>query len=582
MLLNKVIINIKQSGCVRYVSAMKRVFLVSLSLFLLLYVNARVRTVNELQSIASATLQKGAHSKSFQTYSEKEKPVCLATPSSTICIYGYPQSNGFVVMTTDDKLSPVLGYSNTSYNSTQPASFKWWLEQANIITSDILSKGKYLGTNLLPKDIKPNVEPLIKTKWGQYTPFNEMCPRIAETGIEGLTGCIATAMSQILKYYSTPIIGKDSITYKDEYVEGENVFAKFEGIQFDFDEMTDRYDFRSSEKSRNAVAKLMFYCGAASKSLYENNGTSAISSDAAIGLQTYFDVPTKYYHSLSYLKQEWSDMIYRYLSNGHPLLYSGNDSIYGGHAFVIDGYNEKGFVSVNWGWEGEFDGFYDLSLLNPNYFQFSQTNDFIYINPNDHAEPSVSRLTTLEPLNLSVKNSTIFFKNNALLEINTSIANFNLETFNGKIALIAENEDGKHAIYSFAYQIESHYSVSIKNPGVNLDKLSDGTYRVYIGTKSSDDTDWIPTNATDGINTSYKLVKERNSVELTPENDPGWISAVPQIVETSDGAQDYITIFDTTGKILKQCPRKENFENLLMRYKVLLIKDGKQIKKVSY
>ncbi len=293
---------------------------------------------------------------------------------SQLSLIGY-EDGGFAVIARDDRFPAVLGVSNTAYSGGANANFEFWLSSMNAALA-------YRVENNIPARIiapDPNVYPthvgpLMTTEWDQLAPYNGMLP----TGI--YTGCVATAIAQVLKYHRVPEHGIGSRTI---YAKGTPVTATFEEDYYDWDNMLDRYRGVSySETEADAVALLMRDCGVASNMSYGNamdGGSGAFSPDAAHGLRTYFGLlEAQCLERNKYNDEEWMDLVYTEISTNGPLYYGGTDmSIYSGHAFVLHGYREDGLVYVNWGWSGDEDGYYDISLLNPPGYKFSTGQDMI-------------------------------------------------------------------------------------------------------------------------------------------------------------------------------------------------------------
>ena len=294
------------------------------------------------------------------------------------------ENGGFAVVSTDDLVPEVLGVSMSPYSNGENTNFQWWLEAIN-------GAVEYAVTNnvaLAP--IAPNpgkyptqVGPLMTTKWDQLAPYNNLLP--TASGGRVYTGCVATALAQVLNYFKVPEhgIGQRTIYYK-----GTPVTANFEADYYDWDNMRDTYNYgQYSNAEANAVAVLMRDCGVASNMEYGGSvegGSGAYSTDAADGMRKYFGFTEavcyerdNYYGYKYYSDEDWMDMVFRALSEDGPIYYGGADRYNGGHAFVLHGYNATGKVLVNWGWSGEDDGYYDISLLNPSYYEFSIGQDMI-------------------------------------------------------------------------------------------------------------------------------------------------------------------------------------------------------------
>lgn len=288
-------------------------------------------------------------------------------------LIGY-EGGPYVVVAKDDRFPAVLGVSKTPYSGGENANFEFWL---NAMSGALAYRAEH---NMSARIITPdpdlypaNVDPLCSSYWDQLTPYNNYLP----TGI--YTGCVATAMAQVLYYHKAPEHGTGQRTI---YAKGTPVTADFENDYYDWDNMLDRYRGGYTEAEGNAVALLMRDCGVAANMDYGtawDGGSGAYSQDAADGLRRYLNMPDAQCKERDkFSSSEWMDMVFNELAFVGPLYYGGSDlSQWTGHAFVLHGYNEEGLVYVNWGWSGEDDGYYDISLLNPPGYHFSAQQDMI-------------------------------------------------------------------------------------------------------------------------------------------------------------------------------------------------------------
>ena len=205
-----------------------------------------------------------------------------------------------------------------------------------------------------------DIPPMLTTRWGQRLPFNLMTPEYDE-GAHCATGCVATAMAQILKYWSATIETKEIPGYTTE-----SLGLQLEALPpttFDYDLMVDEYeDMFDHSESAYAVAKLMRYCGQAAEMDYDiNSGAYTIGRYLAdyFGFSADYEDKDHYTHLIG-----WDDLIYDELADGRPMLYSGKKMTGAGHVFVVDGYKD-GYFHINWGWNGSNNGYYKLTLANP-------------------------------------------------------------------------------------------------------------------------------------------------------------------------------------------------------------------------
>jgi len=321
--------------------------------------------------------------------------------TSTYEIIGYKQG-GFAVVSADDLVPEVLGVSTSDYSEGRNANFQWWLNAASEAVNYAVQNNVQLTTTKPDPSLYPTeVGPLLTTRWDQETPYNNMCPTYSGS-TKCLTGCVATAMAQVLNYHKMPEHGEGqhTIYYPYHNHNGQAVTANFSEDYYDWDNMLDDYSTTSYTKEQaDAVALLMRDCGVAADMEYggPSDGSGAYSQDAAAGLRKYFGfaeaqcVERDYYNETT-----WMNMVYRELSENGPMYYGGADAYgKGGHAFVLHGYRADGKVLVNWGWSGSDDGYYDIAILDPSYYQFSQGQDMIIgVKSNTHSRYRSEIVTT--------------------------------------------------------------------------------------------------------------------------------------------------------------------------------------------
>ena len=320
-----------------------------------------------------------------------------------LSVYGY-DGGGFAVVSSDDRFRDVIGYSETEYcDSIMPCGFKWWIETANEAMEQTEDQETvYSGI----RKSKASVEPFLATKWGQGNPFNALLHcTIGGNSYEFVTGCVATAMAQVMKYYNYPSMGTGSVSYVVTHY-----LAKMEhtfGDIYDWNNMLDVYNYQewgSMSATTKAVATLMRDCGLAVEMNYgtEAIGSGASSSAIAPALKEHFSYSDKtaLYKRSDYNKTKWMQTIYEELSNNRPIIYLGidkNDEENSmGHAFVIHGYNSSGAVYVNWGWKGAFDGYYDIDLLNPDNCQFSEGQEMVLVEPFSEMPPLTDNIINVQ------------------------------------------------------------------------------------------------------------------------------------------------------------------------------------------
>ena len=273
---------------------------------------------------------------------------------------------GFVMVAGDDCVEPILGYSDTG--TFDPLNIPpGLLTMMNEYTKEI---SHAIDNNLTPAatstpDTRTGIAPLLKTKWGQSTPFNNMCPDNGKGG-HCVTGCTATAMAQVMKHHNWPLTGTGGHSYKTP-INGvsTDVSADFSTATYDWSNMLNVYGSGATEAQCNAVAQLLFHCGVSTELGYgTTSGAATLMVHKALANYFGYDKSIKFTLREFYSIEGWNDLIYNELKNNRPVHMAGYNQS-SGHAFVCDGYDKDGFFHINWGWCGLDDGYFKLSALNP-------------------------------------------------------------------------------------------------------------------------------------------------------------------------------------------------------------------------
>ena len=264
-------------------------------------------------------------------------------------------AGGFVIIAGDDAVAPVLGYTSTgAFDANNlPEGLKDLLKSYE---QQIAALGKNYKANTTSTRAEFTGEKLLNTaKWNQGAPFNKYTPN------NYVTGCVATAGAIVMKHHGYPAKGVGSHTYTWN---GQNLTANFEH-DYDWANMPAKYT-DGNDAAFDGVARLMSDLGIAVNMQYANGGSASSLEDLVTALKKYFGY-SKY---ARYLKIEdlgaeaWNGRLRAEIDANRPILYSGAESYYTGHSFVIDGYKDETF-SVNWGWGGYCNGFYRIGALNP-------------------------------------------------------------------------------------------------------------------------------------------------------------------------------------------------------------------------
>ena len=328
-------------------------------------------------------------------------------------LYIFNGEQGFVVMAADDCVQPILGYSLTGrfVVENMPTNVSGWLQGYNDeIQYAVDSKMKAtaetakLWRDLISGNSKAGratavVDNLLSTIWDQDPYYNAMCPYDSQVGELTVTGCVATAMAQIMRYWEHPIHGTGSHSYTHSKYGVQS--ANYGNTTYNWDNMPN-----SIHSANNDIAQLMYHCGVSVDMDYniaDNGGSGAATADVANALTNYFDYQQSTFRSKVFFESSWVSMLKAELDNGRPLQYSGRGSG-GGHSFVCCGYDSDDNFYFNWGWSGRNDGFYALNNLVPGSggsggagYSFTQSQGAIFgIQPNT---PSIDPPTIATAVN---------------------------------------------------------------------------------------------------------------------------------------------------------------------------------------
>ncbi len=465
-------------------------------------------------------------------------------------VFNMNDKGGFVIVSNDKRTTPILGYSEsgTIDPDNMPDVMKAWFQgyadeiawaQKNIKeNSDSNSKVRARTRS----HANTTIAPLVTTKWDQLKPYNFYCTPLGKN-YRIATGCAATAMAQVMYYTEkkaytgteadfpnyTTTTTKEIPSYKwtgngTTYTLGPIA----EGSTIKWGKMTDTYTTTQtlSEESVDAVATLMMYCGYSIKMSY-GSSSSAHVSDIAVALKNYFGYSetTTLLERYDYTYTDWVDMIYNELEKGRPVLYAGQ-AVDNGHGFVCDGYmyeNNTDLFHINWGWSGSGDGYFVLSVLNPDEqgtggsatnsaYTFGQ--EAIVGIQKVSGTGTVLNVKPLKTVSLTINSISLSHSSIALGESVTATVNVTNNgvtkdtenddydgTFDGEICLYANNKRylGKifqiakgatqNCVFTISPEVGS-YSINAKYP------ISGGAYYGSGTTASLTVTDQTPSNLT--------------------------------------------------------------------------------------
>lgn len=327
-------------------------------------------------------------------------------------IFERSTGQGFVIVAGDDAVEPIIGYSLENpidVNNLPPALIGFLKGHESYIryvkthptppSSSIQSKwSDDASQRTAAAVIQVIVEPLIKTRWNQGDPYNALCPSLRPTG------CVATTMAQIMRYWNFPATGQGSHSYKPADFPTQS--ANFGATTYDWKSMTNTYSSSSSSTSKAAVALIMYHCGVSVDMGYSlTGGSGSTIYKAASAYKTYFR-----YTSNPAVEASSDNTVIGFrnkliaeLNNFRPVEMRGGSEVEGtltraaGHAWVCDGYDNDNAFHMNWGWGGSSDGYFKLSDLSPGGKDFSNDVKIIISleKPNRKTVSSISSNTSM-------------------------------------------------------------------------------------------------------------------------------------------------------------------------------------------
>ena len=421
-------------------------------------------------------------------------------------VYNVGQNDGFVIVSASDRTDEILGYSDTGAfdSNDMPDNLRAWLDDYRH-QIEYMERNSITGRQQRLAAPKASVPELMKSCWGQDAPFNNRCPQYKED--RAVTGCVVTAMAQLMYYHKFPNSAPPLPGYKSSTASfGDIDMPDLPATTFDWSKMYDSY--KSGEDGAE-VAKLMLYCGTAVQVNYGKSGSDAWSGDVTSKLAEYFgyDGGARFISRSSYYYDEWAQLIYDELAASRPVLLSGQ-SIGGGHAFICDGYDSStDMYHINWGWDGNSNAFFRLSLLSPTEQGVggSNSNDGfnLYLHAGIGIRPATGETVAVSKA-LTLRNLTLGDTEFNMLTRSDANSNFCITP-----QIRVMNFSGGTHTYKWGVRLRKGDTIvktdNWTGEGVTLDHnsgrsqwltyflgkgLANGTYRLEAVYQADDDTEW--------------------------------------------------------------------------------------------
>lgn len=477
--------------------------------------------------------------------------------SSSFYVVNDETNDRFVIVSSDERFYDILGFSNNGIfvpESAPPALLEL-LEGYNAELDYLKENASGCTTNKPRRTYFPSVEPLIKSKWGQQSPYWDWCPYNLEKNTEHpcVTGCVATALAQVMNYYKYPEYGQNSSSYTTSF--GTTLSIDYDTVHFEWNKICDTYNYyyddngeyqrassRSAEEQRE-VAKLMKVCGVSVAMGYGVGLSGAYSQDLVTALIKYFKYnPNILYKSMAdYSAEDWDNMIIQDLQAGHPILYSGNEGYLGsGHQFILDGCNSNGMYHFNFGWSGRYDGYFMLRGNEALDYKYGQS--MVYqITPElygIHEDYNISSFE-IDKINVTVGDECQF-------SLGADYARSGVRTdaipFNGQIGLGLYDTEYNFidSLYSEKVVAGTSYK-SIYNKSFHIDETIFSVGKEYIiasFSKASESVQPSLIRNDDGSITYYTAKRTDNIIHLCPQGkEISYVSGVYKVEATDQNGK---------------------------------------------
>lgn len=491
---------------------MKRIFSFLLLLGMMVWVNAAsVDSLRAREMVLTFWNQSGCAVRSGNTMVDFQE-VSRQAGFQNLYIFVNVSGKGFVVMSADDVAHPVLAYSENAHfdAAALPSNVAGWLggydrtigeavaHQA-VSSDEVAAEWAALANGVVPAPKSTTaVSPLLSTKWDQGSPYNAQCP--GSSFNRAPTGCVATAIAQVMKYWSYPSKGMGSHSYTCSYYPNQTLSANFGTTTYNWSSMPN-----SVYSSNNAVATLMFHCGVAVEMNYTPDGSGAqmlayysYENDysAETALKKYFGYISTLHgeRKVSYTDEEWIAMLKADLDAGRPIPYSGFDTDNSGHAFVCDGYNNNNQFHFNWGWSGSYDGYFSINALTPGSggwgggsgnYSYSQCALF-------GVEPPQLRATSHTSTNMTASNGGYIVEHGTPMNLTVNIKA--VSAFNGNLRLQIKYPNGIGVVQNIGSVVSVNASANqtvTKTFSTDIVTAYPGSYLLDLQYQPAGSSSWI-------------------------------------------------------------------------------------------
>lgn len=441
-------------------------------------------------------------------------------------IFNAEKNEGFIIVSGESELTEVVGYSDEGkfvYGQI-PDNMRLWLDgYAQYVRK--VRENKIKAVRVDNYIFEPVVSPLLgNIAWEQGFPYNEKCPYDESQMVHCVTGCVATAVGQIMKYWEWPVFGIGSHSYNSNYGELIADFSKEYKWELIKDEYIRNYDRYGNYKQnftfeeQEAVAQLMYDIGVSVEMNYTPFASSSSEFDAAKALNQYFLYNVTEYSRSSFTTSGWEKILKKKIDARCPILMVGTNlnesNIAYPHAFVVDGYDTAGYFHVNWGWGKQMCGYYNINYLNPDALIWEDVANadlgeaYTWIQHIFIPVPCRSGIPDKiqQPLRFYFSDETLsvgknmFFKYEPFLLSANRLWNDNSSVYNGELRVCIENSIGDIIKGDRTFKVENlkvgeSRSIELTEYVPDLSNAENGHYFLYLESKEYNEKnsfDWIP------------------------------------------------------------------------------------------
>jgi hypothetical protein len=460
-------------------------------------------------------------------------------------VFNRGTADGYIIVSADDRTDAILGYTDSgSFDyASLPANARWWFSTYQHQIQYLIDHPNFKN-RVVPKSLPTSVAPLCTSLWNQDSPFNDNCPTYTDTTgniVHCASGCVATAMSQVMFYHKWPITGTGSNSYTSCGIENGDTLvydlsADFSKSTYDWANMSSLYSSVSTTEQKAAVAKLLSDVGISCYMEYASTSNAEPNTISSALVNNFgYDKSASLLSRNFYNISEWDALIKGELNAKRPVFYGGSGSA-GGHAFVIDGYNSDNYYHINWGWGGLSNGYFTISALDPivlgtgggaGGFNYEQAGLFHIMK----RAKGLSYLYCIAFDSIDAVNTSVALGETVPVRIK-NICNYEYKPFTGAIGLVTRDSKGTVVDIQgvngdftkdmkYAKLINHTFNFSYKVPTT----LSDGVYSMMVEALATGDSVWQPLRGYIGSISHFIVSVSGSTASIVSSPDESSLSA---------------------------------------------------------